>query len=1013
MSSLESKGKFRTHFLRLAEKRDIPTNDIYWELYWNYPKSASDVFDAISNTDIRSVCNTRNFVKLLRIVSTRLIYISNEKEHDLESLPILNCLRILTRFLPFFYENPVFARAELQVFWSLTGSQPPLKARSPTSTVATVGTVDTASTYSNQDYDQASVEANLDFSNQNDDVKSDRVEISLSDSNAPLGAQLVNTAVNLLFTRGFTVISPSGRSSTGIEFSIWEAGIGQMGDPAPIKPEIDCNRLEVLRFLITLCSQCIYNPPGKVVAKGSRYLTVLVSTIPKLHILTLLTSLTNLVCRCSKNTPENGLSLGNNTLDRLRNLLVTSSMQLLTLMIVYPLPKDDLLFLEKTGIFIGKPYNSVRYYFGKLHKEQELNYIITSFITLLRKPSVEVLEIERSSSISSMIKSKTSNVEPSFCGIEAVMLLWELYQCNKKLRLQLINTAGPELMLVLLYNITTFRKHENYVNFVRVSSYFFLLLTSDLQLLFKILDPIRRDHLEGLLDSFKITPDPITYRDFLVSKLCQILISDDITILSPTLNECLFNLIPLAGDFEKSMRTENRRTSISSTDIFRSSGGGLSLATSNSICQLIIKYSAHRFLTGNESNLDYLALIMRAISQAICRFPKQSKCLIYCIVKNSKYFETIGITIDNMELNESDEDNETPEPTSAHVDDQNSIQNGDLTMDPKYTPYSYGHKSYNFVDDEEEHYSDLEDDEVDDRLLRPKLPMGMSMKAKGKMPLHASLKRTWTGRTAFNIILNLTSIFSQAVPEFDEVDRIDPMLLLQKIEEIDFPELIEPIVPSEYSVQRSNLEQLRFVWTNLSLGWYESILWKAIFANNDVIARKFSKMISLNSTISTFSKVSSDWGFGRWSNSESDSVEIVNKYLFSTNIWYGTKIRLFNCDNFVTYHKSNLSDQLIRRLSDFKLGSAAPLSPTNPVSSMQQQRQNSVTSLNSTAPSTPVLQKEDQFGEQIPSIKVTPRNSMHRLSVSSNFNSPKVLSRTNTNGSITPIMGSPRNSISL
>ncbi|ODV94432.1 hypothetical protein PACTADRAFT_51270 [Pachysolen tannophilus NRRL Y-2460] len=1074
MNSAEAKAKFKNHFYKLGEKRDIPVRENkYWEIFWEKPRSVDDIFELITVNDIRSVSNSKNFIRLLRIVSLKFISLASEKR-DLDTLQVLNCCRILTRLFPFLYENLELSKIEKDIFWSVNGSTDSnintevldeTNNRVGSSNSATIGSATSASSFSNEDYDRASVDANTNFDNIHNalETQSTKAQVHVSDNNLPLGAQLVTTCVNLLFTKNFTISSTTNKTTNGIDFTIWEPGIGLNEKYSTPKLEIDCNRLEILKLLITLCSQCLYFTPNNVIEKGSRYLTVLVTSTPKLHILTLLSSLINLTCRIGRPANENGLEFNNNSLNQLRELMITNAIDLLTLMIVYPIPKHDIDFLNKTGILNGRPYNLVRFYFGKLHKENELNFLLTNLIAILKKPLIEISTNETSSSLSSLIKSKTSTAEPSVWGTEIVMLLWELYQCNKRFKIYLIDNSGPELMIILLYYIALNRNSAMHKNFVRVCLYFSLYLSSDPLILAKLLCPFSNQLYLQLPQSFKISPNPVTFRDFIVVKICQLLIVDKINILTPTLTELLYNLIPIAGLLEPTNgsgningnsnvsspndtnQMQNRRASKvdETSDInksYKTPGSGLSYSACTSITQLVVKYSTHSFLSENSSNPDFLALIIRAICQAICRHPKQSRTLIYIITKNARHYQNIKTTIDNLDnlqANTTSDYTTTSESSSfksiaggpstneTQEVENGGVQNDDGSNDPMTNSNTEKHETnndggLNTLDEDEEDCS-----EIDDSLLRPKLPIGMSTKFKGKLPVNAPLERTWTGSSALRIVLKSIESVKKLIPEFSNTSiSVDTIELLNKIENLEgLTEVIRTVPKNEFYLKP--LEQLKFTWSNISLGWYESVLWGCIYNSNENVNNNHRKLININTSFQSFSsKVSSDWGFGSWSNSEQELLDIVSKSSAHVNIWAGTNIKLFRI--LVNLNRANnlmqpITDSLIRRFSDFRInnrsnGQQYPQQVDRDSKGLNS-RQNSTTSVSS-LPSTPILQQQPQhqdavfgngFNEQMP-LKVTPRNSYHRVSVSS-VNSPKNTTR-NPSVVSTPQSISPRNSIS-
>lgn len=77
----------------------------------------------------------------------------------------------------------------------------------------------------------------------------------------PLGEELIDTLLDLLFYTNFTIPRiPSAKSK--VTFSIWQSGVGcntTMGS----NKEMEGNRCEILRLLLTLTSKSMYMHPSE------------------------------------------------------------------------------------------------------------------------------------------------------------------------------------------------------------------------------------------------------------------------------------------------------------------------------------------------------------------------------------------------------------------------------------------------------------------------------------------------------------------------------------------------------------------------------------------------------------------------------------------------------------------------------------------------------------------------------------------------------------------------------
>ncbi|GME87590.1 unnamed protein product [[Candida] boidinii] len=1013
MGANESKLKYKNYVYKIADStRQIPPNSPYWSFFWREPNSAAEIYSLLTNTDIRSLrdANIDQFILLIKIVCHRLIYLSNLKSITWEKFPkteLLNCIRILTRILPFLYEAPEYQIREKELFWSQPKNQP--------------SNDDSQNTHSNP---------------------------------IPLGAKLIFTVMDLLFTTDLTVPSNISKKRETINFAnntdyiIWEPGISQNAKFQEPNTEIDCNRLEILRFLNVLCSQCLYKSISNIIPVGSRYLTVLVTSIEKIEILTFISSLLNLTCRSTKSdTKINGLEFSNSKFKELRTLMVTNAIQLLTLCIVYPLPKLDLKFLIDLKIIESKPINLVRFYCGKLYKDNELELIEHGLLDVLCKPTYETSDSNNSSNnsingtntnnnsysgsysisnnnnksitdnsnesssgfstagLTNLVKGTfMSNTQPSIWSVELVFLFWEFYQCNKKFRIYIANKRGPSILLNLLYYIYNYRNNDKYKNFVRVCCYLTLFLSYDPIISRKLVSHFPRDEYNKLPQNFKISTGPTTYRDFITTQTCNMLTIETPMILIPTMVEWLFNVMPLQAnqhnhESETSTRSSistdgttseptmmsNRRSSSSygDTSLLFNAGTGdngakdislnnslfLSYQASVSLTTVIHKFSSPQFLKANNINIDLLALVLRSICHSICRYPKQSCILLYVIARNFHAYEAIERTLAKLSDNDDDaigEPNNNSQQSLTISDNgnnggyTNSTPNGGAqrqisTASISSVNSSPINKSLYVNDDTIEplpldpikeasvettnsmvtgNTSTVDNSDDNIEVMKPKLPVGMSIKAKSKVPYNLPLQETWTGSHALTIILNHVRKIRDQLPHINNVEMVTS---IQKIHDMDFSEIIENEVPSEYLNNRTEFEPLKFTWSNLSLGWYESVLWGSIYISNETCKQK--NFIDFSQPFNAFKKVGqnlSNLGFSKWTSAWSgnnnasgnnnsnarnnggngnnnngnnnnnynngNSIESLEEYVdnctISQSIWEGTRITLFKIRTF-------------------------------------------------------------------------------------------------------------------
>lgn len=663
MKSNEERLRFKNHFFKLGQGRIIPLDKTdYWSVYWTFPETSNDIFELLTAHDIQTIRdqNIASFLLLIRILCTKLIDLADVENfphtHPNCSLEALNCCRFLTRLLPFLYELPKYTQdIEDFLFWQ-------------------------------ESFDTHRIVSN--------DFKS----VPASDKDKLLGPKFLRTLVNLLFIRGFTIESPDGPQAkpenglSNVIFSVWEPGIGTTSKYHKPHLIIDTNRATVLKLILTVTSTSFYSAPSNVVSRGSKFLTLLVTTTPRIELLTLVCSLINLTCRSARSSSsENSLYYSQVPLTKARHLCVTYSIQLLTTMIVYPLPSSvhTAFLVDLNLISTPKPYNLARLYVGKLHKENELMFLASYLLNILRTPLQSAKDSE-----TSKFTLNIKGIQPSLWATETIMLFWELFQCNKSFRTMVGARYIQEIVITLIFYIFTYHDNQTHRNLVRIASYFILHMSADDQLMKPLVHPINATFYESLPNNFKLNLRPGTAREFAIIQIVTIL--TNITpsevessyavknhnspllpaqaqkrrandLLAATLVEIFYNLVPIVDPELAYNDVPLRKLSNCNP------GGGLSYAACSAITQLIIKFSSKSFLMESPFHGDMLALIFRSICTAAIKQPKPSRMLLFSMLKNEKIYDNVWNTIfslDNVSFSGSklnsikDEENEEDDTVS-------------------------------------------------------------------------------------------------------------------------------------------------------------------------------------------------------------------------------------------------------------------------------------------------------------------------------------------------------------
>ncbi len=209
-----------------------------------------------------------NLETLILALTSRLLYLRHHPSFpDPELAPekdVLNCIRVLTRILPFLYEKESLGSWEERFFWA--------NRRKRTR--------------------KAAISNEIIFDGAQDKIESPTEEEYFEEAK-PLAEELIDTLVDLLFFANLT-ITPQQNAQFKVAYAIWQSGVGCNTAVATTK-EFESNRSEILRLLLTLAGQSMFMAPGVLPGRGVRTLTHLCTCPDKQVVLSMLCSLLNTV----------------------------------------------------------------------------------------------------------------------------------------------------------------------------------------------------------------------------------------------------------------------------------------------------------------------------------------------------------------------------------------------------------------------------------------------------------------------------------------------------------------------------------------------------------------------------------------------------------------------------------------------------------------------------------------------------------------------------------------------
>ncbi|KAK2811500.1 hypothetical protein FQN50_002123 [Emmonsiellopsis sp. PD_5] len=816
MGASESKLAFRQGIFRLSEETSIAADDPYWTGFWELPESTEDVFSLFSPADIRRTrdASISNLETLILAVSSRLIVLKNHPSFpDPELAPdrdALNCIRVLTRILPFIYEADHLEAWEEKFFWGRRRKK--------------------------HRHAQIASQILFDEGVDDDDMRRPNPQEEDFYDAKPLAEELIDTLVDMLFYTGFTI--PKTPNAKGkVSYSIWQSGVGcntAMGS----NKELESNRCEILRLLLTLASKSMYMPSNMLPVKGVKAITYLVTCPDKQVVLSLLCSLLNTTIKYNP-TPWR-LPYDHVVWKDPKQILVIYSLQFLLSLLLYPIPEDG------RG---APPKNYYRHFFGRLHRPQDFQFIVEGMTRILNQPM---------QATSSYLPGSQKSVK---WAPEMIMLFWEALQCNKRFRSFIIdsNRAHDFVILCIFYAIE-YKTDPSKLGVVKMC--IFVLQTLSVEPDFGKNLNNKFEAQDTLPQSIKLANFRGSYADFLIISIHTLMTTSKgkLDAVYPALLAVINNV----GAY-----TEH-----------------LSATACSKIIQIFVSVSSPSFLLANETNHTLLHSLLEFLNAVLEHQYKKNPLLVYAILKSKRRFEALrAFTLESgqQELEResqrrkgsaSSSTNDTIlSPTISHSgDDVRGSNRRPLSHVPEDGAFAIGEDD---SDEETEPQNTPSQSSPSAENSRPpsvtsvadeNVPLqlrGMSEKARGKMPasqptfsrqnsttsLSSSYTPTipanssgfaptpqwiesWVPELPLHTILTLISAISPHIPSSALQSPLnqDARTLISELPSFSEEPRVHAIL-SEPSPVRVHL----FEWSPLSLGWYESLLWGFIFASEMVV----------------------------------------------------------------------------------------------------------------------------------------------------------------------------------
>uniref|UniRef100_A0A3B5A342 Protein HID1-like n=1 Tax=Stegastes partitus TaxID=144197 RepID=A0A3B5A342_9TELE len=431
MGNADTKLHFRKAVIQLTTKTQPveASDDVFWDQFWAESSTAmQDVFALVPAAEIRAVReeSPSNLATLCYKAVERLVQGADSGcPSDKERQIVVNCTRLLTRILPYIFEDADWRG----FFWS---------------TVPGAGRT-----------------KHLDEDADDDEAR-------------PLAESLLLAIADLLFCPDFTIQShkKSGpdsaediRSIDSCEY-IWEAGVGFAQSP-PLNYVHDLNRTELLKLLLTCFSEAMYLPPSSDSRTLNPWVSFFCSTENR-HALPLFTSLINVVCAYDPvgfGFPYNHLLFSDS-----REQLVEQAIQILITTLEHeagPAASAALQALDgSTASPPAGPDNLFVNYLSRIHREEDLSFILKGLARLLNNPLIQTY-----------LPRSTKKIQ---FHQELLILFWKFCDFNKKFLFFVLKSSDVlDVLVPILFYLNDARADQSRVGLMHIGVFILLLLSGE------------------------------------------------------------------------------------------------------------------------------------------------------------------------------------------------------------------------------------------------------------------------------------------------------------------------------------------------------------------------------------------------------------------------------------------------------------------------------------------------------------------------------------------------------
>ncbi|XP_046965850.1 protein HID1 [Vanessa cardui] len=412
MGNADTKLNFRKAVVQLTSKSQPidAADESFWDQFWSETvTNVQDVFALVPGAEIRALReeSPNNLATLVYKAVEKLVKIVDSScRTQREQQTALNCSRLLTRVLPYMLEEPEWH----SFFWS-----------------------------------------SLPAASENDSV--------------PLAQSLINAICDLLFCPDFTVVSTkrSGperaeelSSLDSCEY-IWAGGVGFARSPARSAAH-EAARAELLRLLLTCCSETVYKPAALAAAHHNKWIAYLTSPENR-HALPLFTSLLNTVCSYD----PVGLGLPYNHLLFADTLEPLVEVALQVLIVTLDHDTSNVVTEDSDERL---PDNLFINYLSRIHRDEDFQFALRGVTRLLNNPLQQTYLPNSSKKVA--------------LHQELLVLFWKMCDYNKKFMYYVLKSSDVlEVLVPILYHLNDSRADQSRVGLMHIGVFILLLLSGE------------------------------------------------------------------------------------------------------------------------------------------------------------------------------------------------------------------------------------------------------------------------------------------------------------------------------------------------------------------------------------------------------------------------------------------------------------------------------------------------------------------------------------------------------